>query len=284
MKKGTLVFYTLFLFLCFFISACKVEVKDTKLLQKPDIDISDKQVTLIIHKISSSTAYINIYRQEVTDANNPSEIINVGIIYPNALPSDDKTYRYIDKLVHLKANYIYRVRYADVDGYYYTNWSNTITIEEEFPGAYPPTTSLTYECPSSLTFTYDETDYKLTLSGPVTSPEIEDFDSYHPMIIVNNGLKTEVFKISPDALTDQVPIALKDHLSSDFMDVPVIIEGILAQKDEYINPDADPIDRILKTVYWTESKWIKVNGFSDNRITIPSVKNNSGLDYTRKAQ
>ena len=65
MKKGTFVFYTLFLFLCFFISACKVEVQDQKLLQKPDIDISDKQVTLIIHKISSTTGYINIYRQDV---------------------------------------------------------------------------------------------------------------------------------------------------------------------------------------------------------------------------
>ena len=284
MKKGTFVFYTLFLFLCFFISACKVEVQDQKLLQKPDIDISDKQVTLIIHKISSTTGYINIYRQDVTDANNPSEIVNVGIIYPNALPSDDKTYRYIDKLVHQKSNYIYRVRYADSDGYHYTNWSNTITIDEEFQGAYPQITNLTYQCPSSLSFTYDETDFKLLLSGTVSPPDIEDFDTYHPMIIVNNGIKTEVFKISPNSLSDQEPIALKDHLSSDFMDVPIIIEGILAQKDEYINPEAEPIDRILKTVYWTESKWIKIKGYTDNRITIPSVKNNSGLDYTRKVQ
>lgn len=284
MKKGTFVFYTLFLFLCFFISACKVEVKDPKLLQKPDIDISDKQVTLIIHKISATTSYINIYRQEITDAENPSEIVSIGIIYPNSLPPDDKTYRYIDKLVHLKSNYIYRVRYADADGYYYTNWTNAITIEDEFQEAYPQTTNLTYQCPSSTAFIYNESDYKLYLTGALTAPNIENFDNYHPMIIVNNGLKTQVFKISQDALTNCTPIALKDHLSSEFMDVPITIDGILSQKDEYVNPDADPTERILKAVYWTEPKWIKINGFSDNRITIPSVKNNSGLDYSRKAQ
>lgn len=284
MKKGTFVFYTLFLFLCFFISACNVEVKDPKLLQKPDVDISDKQVTLIIHKISATTSYINIYRQEITDDETPADIVNIGIIYPNAITNDDKTYRFIDNLVHSKTDYIYRVRYADKDGYQYTNWTNVVSIDEEFQGAYPPAVNLTYQCPSTIAFTYDETDYKLILSGSVTAPAITDFSDYQPMLIVNNMLKTEVFKISTTALSQRDPIYLKDHLSADFLDRPIIIEGIVAQKNEYVNPTAPMNERVLKAVYWTEPKKIKINAYSDNIITVPSVHNTAGFDYTRKAK
>lgn len=284
MKKGTFIFCTFFLFLCFFISACKVEVKDPKLLQKPDVDISDKQVTLIIHKISATTSYINIYRQEITDDEEPADIINIGIIYPNSTPNDDKTYRFIDKLVHTKSNYIYRVRYADSDGYQYTNWTNAVTIEEEFEGAYPPSANLTYQCPSTVAFTYNDTAYKLTLSDPLISPAITDFSEYQPMLIVNNVLKTEVFKIAPEALSQREPIFLKDHLSADFLDRPIIIEGIVAQKNEYVNPSAPVTERILKAVYWTEPKKIDINAYSDNIITVPSAQNTAGFDYTKSAR
>lgn len=280
MKKHTLIFYILVsLFTALFFS-CKVDIADRTLLVKPDIDLTTKQVTLIVHKISNDTSYINVYRETIDDSLEVNPVYNIGMIYPKAVDSDEQTYRFIDKLVNVDSVYRYRARYFDADGYHYTDWSNSITIESDFEEAYPKTTALSYKASDSIGFTFDETNYTLRLTGALTLPAIQSFSDYQPMLIVSNGPSTQLFKISPDTLTQRERITLKDRLPPEFMDTTIIIVGVLAQKTEYVNPEAIAAERITKNIHWTAPTAIKVNNWSDNAIFIPSSKGSAGLDYT----
>lgn len=280
MKKRTLFFCILVsIFAALFLS-CKVDVADKNLLLKPDIDVTSKQVTLIVHKISNDTSYINVYRETIDDTQEINPMYNIGMIYPKAVGSDEQTYRFIDKLVNVDSTYRYRARYFDADGYHYTEWSNTITIETDFEEAYAKTTTLSYKASDTIGFTFDEINYTLKLNGALTVPAIRSFNTYQPMLIVSNGLASQVFKISPETLTQREPISLKDRLPTEFMDKTIIIMGVLAQDTEYVNPEAAAADRIIKNIHWTAPTNIKVNGYSDNALFIPSSTANTGLDYT----
>ena len=280
MKKRTLFFCILVsIFAALFLS-CKVDVADKSLLLKPDIDVTSKQVTLIVHKISNDTSYINVYRETIDDTQEINPMYNIGMIYPKAVGSDEQTYRFIDKLVNVDSTYRYRARYFDADGYHYTEWSNTITIETDFEEAYAKTATLSYKASDTIGFTFDEINYTLKLNGALTVPAIRSFNTYQPMLIVSNGLASQVFKISPETLTQREPISLKDRLPTEFMDRTIYIIGVLAQDTEYVNPEAAAAERIIKNIHWTAPTNIKVNGYSDNALLIPSSTANTGLDYT----
>lgn len=284
MKKRTLIFYILVSVITAVFLSCKVDVADKSLLIKPDIDLTSKQATLIIHKISNETSYINVYRQTIDDSLENNPVYNIGVIYPKTVDSNEQTYRFIDKLVNVDSVYRYRARYFDSDGYHYTDWSNSITIESDFEEAYPKSTALYYKASDSIGFTFEDTNYTLKLSGALTLPSIRSFSDYQPMLIVSNGLSTQVFKIPPESLTQREIITLKDRLPVEFLDRTIVIIGVLAQKTEYTNPEAAAADRIIKSIHWTAPTSIKVNGYSDNAILIPSSKANSGLDYTSSAK
>ena len=284
MQKRTSFIYLIFAI--FFLFSCKVDVANTSLVQKPDISLTDKQVTLMIPKVNSQTFYINIYRQDVTDPNNPGEVLNIGLLYPTAYKADNQTYDFIDFLVTQNRTYIYKVKYLDVDGIYYSNWSNAVKIDKDFEKAYPETKKLTYTTSSTTRFSYDETNYSLLLNKPLQNPEIESFtETYQPMIIVSNGLSSQVFKISHDSLSNiKAPITLKDRLPDSFLDTNIVIEGILAQIIEYVDPKAEEDKLEIKTVHWTAPTKIPVKGYTDNIIKIKSSHANTGLDYSHRAK
>jgi len=280
MKKTAFIFFSCFIIFLFF--SCNVDIKDTNLLIKPDIDISTQQTIVIVHKVNNDSSYINIYRQEVSNDDEVKPVYNIGLLYPKSIDTNEITYRFIDELVFKDTSYRYRARYCDEDGYHYTDWSNVIKVESNFPTAYDSNKKIVYTGPSDIGFTFDEINYTLKLSAALTAPEIQSFTDYQPMLIVNNGVNTQVFKISSDCLTNRQAITLKDRLPIDFLDRNIIIEGVLAQKYEYINPEADAASRIIKSIHWTLPTKIKVNGYSDNIICIPSSLASSGLDYTSK--
>lgn len=277
MKKGTSFFYIFLLILVAFLCTCKVSVEETDLLRKPDVDLSDKQVTIIIQKINSETDYINIYRKTTTEKDPPEE--KIGIIYPSN--NDDMTYRFIDTLVFEDESYSYRVRYHDDSGYRYTEWSNEIDIEN-INYAYAPDKKLAYQVPDNTRFLYDDTNFTLTISGTVTNPEISNFtNDYQPMLIVSSEDATQVFKISTQALTNSEAITLRDRLPLDFMDKTITIEGIVAQQNEYYNPDElDENKKKIKLIRWTPPTSIKIAGHSENTLYIPSSAASAGTDYS----
>lgn len=295
MKKRTSCIMIIFAALSIFFISCQLQVANTNLLTKPDIDISDKQVTLIIHKVNSQTSYINVYRQDITDKTNPGDIVNIGLLYPKAF-GDSQTFVFIDKLVSENKTYIYRVRYVDNESVYYSNWSDSITIDStKFQNYYAESIKLYYTANATTKFTFSETDYTLKLNNNLIQPQLTPFteydadtniEGYQAMLIVNNGTVSNVFRISFDVVNSSLQtIALKDILPDSFLDKNIVIEGITAQKIEYVDPSV-PRDKLeIKAVHWLIPTSIKVNGYTNNTILIPSSHTtNTGLDYTRKVK
>ena len=281
MKKESSIFSIFAIILGIFLCSCKVSVEDTNLSRKPDIDITEKQVTLIIHKINSETDYINVYRKDTSKTD--STEICIGIVYPQK--TDEITYRFIDTLVYEDEKYIYKVRYHDKSGYQFSEWSNEIYIED-FIDAYDTSKHLSYNVPDNSRFYYDVTDYSLTLSGTIGLPDIQNFeDEYQPMLILSYDDIRQVFKIRPQAISNNEPITLRDRIPLTFMDRTIRVEGIVAQKTEWINPDEEDEDKkIPKMIRWTIPSYIKVSGKNDNEITVPSSAQTAGIDYSRKAK
>lgn len=277
MKKGIAFFYIFLLILTTFLCSCKVSVEDKNLMRKPDVDLSDKQVTIIIQKINSDTDYINIYRKSTTTRDAAEE--RIGIIYPEN--NDDMTYRFIDTLVYEDETYSYKVRYHDNSGYRYSEWSNEIEIEN-INYAYAPDKKLAYQTPDNTRFLYNDTNYTLSISGTITNPEISNFtNDYQPMLIVSSEEATQVFKIRPQALTNGEIITLRDRLPASFMDKTITIKGIVAQQTEYYNPDeTDDNKKKVKLIRWTPPTSIKIAGRSENTLFIPSSAASAGTDYS----
>ncbi len=281
MKKGTSFFYCSLLLFCALFFSCKVSVEETNLLRKPDVDISSKQVTVIIHKINDSTNYINIYRKELSESD--AEEYNIGIIFPS--DTNEMTYRFIDTLIHENAEYTYQVRYHDESGYRYSAWSNEIIIEN-CTDAYDADKNLTYQVSDDTRFYFDKTDYQLTIDGIITNPEISNFSrDYQPMLIISYDDIRQVFKINPEVLTGNKAIALREKLPLSFMDKTIKVEGILAQLTEYENPEEeDEEKKVPRVIHWTNDTFIKVSGQTDNKIYVPSSAGEAGLDNSRKIQ
>ena len=297
MKKGSSFLFAGLLFLTCISFSCKVSVEDAHLSRKPDIDLSEQQVTLIIHKISADTDYVNVYRKE-TSKTDSSELC-IGIVYP--LKTDEITYRFIDTLVHEDAKYIYKVRYHDKSGYQYSEWSNEIDIED-FVRAYSYDKKLEYVTSDDTRFIFDKTDYTLKITGTITAPEIQDFDSYilpagkadieenrlynyQPMLILSYDDVKQVFKINRNAISNSESITLRDRIPLSFMDKAIKVEGILAQKIEYVNPEETDEDKLTpKIIRWTPPTYIKVMGHGDNEIKIPSSAEAAGYDYSRRVK
>ena len=295
MKKGSSFLFISLLILTGILVSCKVSVEDSHLSRKPDIDLSEKQVTLIIHKINSDTDYINVYRKETSKSDAPE--LCIGIVYPQK--TDEITYRFIDTLVHEDTKYTYKVRYHDKSGYQYSEWSNEIDIED-FVNAYSFDKKLEYVASSDSRFIFDKTDYTLKITGTITSPEIRGFDSYilpsgvpdtvenrlysyQPMLILSYEDVKQVFKISRNSISNSEPITLRDRIPLSFMDKPIKVEGILAQKIEYVNPEETDQDKLTpKIIRWTAPTYIKVMGHGDNEIKIPSSAEAAGYDYSRR--
>lgn len=282
MKKGFSFLCIISALLCLSVLSCKLKVEEDKeeLLQKPDIDLSDQQVTLIIPKINSKTEYINIYRH---DSNDKDEI--VGLIFPEYLNSSDSTYRFIDRLVYENVKYKYKVRYKDNEGFHYSEWSDEKKIEN-ISGAYSSGTALTYTA-DGVKFKFSSTDYTLKVDGTITAPSaISGFSTaYTPALIIKASDKTQVFEVTAEFLAGTEEISLRGMLPLDFMNKDIKIEGLVAQKKEYDNPnETDEKKKRIKFIRWTTLTSIKVSGRSDNIINVPSQAGASGYDYTRSVK
>ena len=274
MKKEKLWFLVIS-FMCLILSTCKISVEDTDLMQKPDYDRSSKQVTLIIHKINSDTDYINIYRSEAGGSE-----IACGLLFPSDWPSSNQTYPFSDLLVKEEKKYKYRARYHDSKGYHYTNWTEEILIEG-ITDAYEYSDTLTYSG-SSARFNFDSTDYTLALNTALTAPTaITDFDThYKPMLLISKSDETQVFAVDQDFIEANKSISLRGLLPLSFMDRPIKILGILAEKKELFNPDeTDESKQHTKFIYWTEPLPLKIYGKSDNTITVPAESGAAGHIY-----
>ena len=277
MKKRTSFLTVLIAILSISVLACNIKIQEEELFDKPLVNVTTKQVTIIIPKMSSDTDYINVYRRDKQN----DKVINIGIIYPEALENDGKNYSYIDELVKKGHSYDYRTRYHTNGEYYYSEWSDTIEIKSTY-NFYADADVLLYK-PGSTYLLYNRDDYSLTIKGTITAPTaITDFSTdYKPMLIIKSKKATQVFKILD--IANDTKIALRSILPLDFMDTPITIQGIVAQKNIYEDPSVPDDEKVTKVVIWTEPASIDVQGAgSDKKITVKSQSGNEGLDYGRK--
>lgn len=277
MKKRSSFFVFLIAILSLSVFSCKIKIEDTELFDKPLVNVTSKQVTLIIPKMSNDTDYINVYRRDKKN----DKIINIGIIYPDALENDGKNYSYIDELVKKGHSYDYRTRYHTNGEYFYSEWSDNIEIKTTY-NFYADSDVLVYK-PGSSYLLYNKDDYTLTITGTITAPTaITDFSTdFTPMLIIKSKKVTQVFKIPSIADTYKIP--LRTILPLDFMDTPITIEGLVGQKNIYVDASVPDDERVTKTVIWTEPAAIEVQGAgSEKKITVKSQSGNEGLDYGRK--
>ncbi len=275
MKKGT-SFLTVISIICLVFCACNISLEDTELMQKPDINRSEAQLTLTIHKINSSTDYINVFRSESGGAE-----ITRGIIYTKDHPNET-TYTFYDTLVKEGKKYKYRVRYHDSKGYYYSAWSDEKKMEDT--AAYNSSDDLTYT-DNGAKFSINTTDYTLSLTSALTAPTvITDFDKYIPMLIATAGDKTQIFELNDDFISATEPISLIGLLPLDFMDRDITISGILALKKQLANPsETDESKQKTEFLSLTEPLELKIQGKNNNIINVPSQSGAAGYDY-RSAQ
>ncbi len=285
MKKGTSFFYISLALLAFSVISCKLKMAEEDLYDKPGVIPTNNQITIIIPKVNNDTKYVNVYRRDKAN----DEVVNIGILYhPQALDSDPKNYLYIDSLITKRHSYDYRVRYNIGGSYHYSEWTDSIFIENNY-NAYDESVHLVYRA-NGAELTYEPTDYTLTFSGTILPPDFQEFlsENYKPMLIVQNDKYTQAFSIQTscmDSNSNNRKIALRSMLPSTFLDTNIKIVGIVAQKTEYFDESKPEDERQYKSIVWTAPTTLEFIGpGSSNVINIPSQTGSAGLDYGRKAR
>ncbi len=281
MKKRTTYLFIFLIFLGIILSSCKIKVEEEDLLDKPGVNVTNKQVTLIIPKTSSDTSYINVYRRDKQN----DKVVNIGILFhPEALENDGKNYCYIDPLVKVNHSYEYRVRYRTNGDYYYSAWSDSIKIKAG-DSAYADNTNLSYQA-NGVKLIFERTDFSLSFygTGSIAAPSITDFSTnYTPMLIVESDSATQALELT--SIATDTKIFLRSFLPKKFLDKKITIKGIVAQKTNWVD-DTKPLqDRDVVSVIWTEPTTLEVVGAgSDKKILVPSQSGSDGFDYSRQAE
>lgn len=277
MKKGTSFFYIFIAILGITFSSCNFKLKESNNYNKPDVKVTENQVTVVIPYINSKTKYINVYRRDKIN----DEVVPLGVLFhPEALEEDHKNYFFIDELVEENHNYDYSARYCINGKYYYTDWSE----EKEIPvsnifyddGAY----SYAYTTTSTkLLIDVNSTGkYTMEFDGTPTPPNFPAFSGYEPALIVSSETATQTLLLG-SMTTAQI---LTDFLPSIFLDVDIKIEGIVGQKIIYVDDTVPVDDRIIKSIIWTQPAVIDVDSSSiDGTLNIPSITGTDGHDYSR---
>jgi hypothetical protein len=282
MKKGT-SFYIFIAILGITFSSCNFKLKESNNYNKPDVDVTNNQVTIVIPCINTKTKYINVYRRDKIN----DEVVNLGVLFhPVALDQDHKNYFFYDTFVERTHTYDYRVRYCINNKYYYTDWSE----EKEIPD------STVFYADGSYSFAYNAQSaeliidnpngiYTMEFSGTITEPDFPDFNStdYKPALIVSSETTTQTLLLTP--ITSGSPMKLTDFLPSIFLDTDIKIEGIVGQKIEYDDPSKPQDEQKIKSIIWTQPAAIAVDGYNpEGTINIPSITGIDGHDYSRNAK
>ena len=280
MKKGTSFFYIFIAILGITFSSCNFKLKESNNYNKPDVDVTDNQVTIVIPCINTKTKYINVYRRDKIN----DEVVNLGVLFhPEALDKDHKNYFFYDTFVERTHTYDYRARYCINDKYYYTDWSE----EKEIPdstifyadGAY----SFAYTTSSAkLIIDVNSSNlYTMEIDGTITPPNFPTASEYEPALIVSSETASQTLLLP--SIASGTNKTLTEFLPSIFLDTDIKFEGIVGQKITYDDPSKP--DKRIKSIIWTQPAAIAVDSADPNgSIYIPSITGTDGHDYSRSAK
>ena len=277
MKKNTILIGIIFSISLFFIS-CKLDVKPENTLHRPDVVVEDSGILVRGTYTSSDIQYINVFRKDITNNENP---INIGIIFPSGFDAEDKTFYFLDKTAQDGKKYVYFCRYYEGKfGYYQTEDSKEIIA----PAGGSP---ITLNVDSGTKLIYSDVGKILSLdctTNPTFSPL--GTDAYDFALVATNGKETQCFylankdwkaKDKDGNLVSTKQWNLQVLFPESFLNTEIEILGLVGQKKD-INAD----DKV-QHIFWTPLVSIPVEDANhtihDNKFYVNIPKGTNGIDY-----
>lgn len=282
MKKTDISLFICALSMAILFLGCKLDVSNTKYLDRPDVLERDGYFEIISPYISANTESITIYRQNVHNSED-SEIERVAILFPKGIEdSSDQTLHHDDRFVLANEEYRYYLRFTDKDGSKNrTEWSDKKVLPS---GGAMSADKLAYTV-TDKHYVYDAENMTLTLdgAGSLTAPSdtavIADIASYNPALVFQAGEEIKVFEITTAAGSVNA-VQLQNLLTKDFFYKDIRLLGILGQKTEKNSKDPD----LKKTIMWTKLAPISVTdqtGKAKTEIKVePPFGKEEGNDYS----
>ena len=276
MKKNTILIGIIFSISLFFIS-CKLDVKPENTLHRPDVVVEDSGILVRGTYTSSDIQYINVFRKDITNNENP---INIGIIFPSGFDAEDKTFYFLDKTAQDGNKYVYFCRYYEGKfGYYQTEDSKEIIA----PAGGSP---ITLNVDSGTKLIYSDVGKILSLDGTVPTFSPAGTDNYDFALVATNGKETQCFylankdwkaKDKNDTLVSTKEWNLQVLFPESFLNTEIQILGLVGQRKE-INAD----DKV-QHIFWTPLVSIPVEDenhtIQDNKFYVNIPKGTNGIDY-----
>lgn len=254
--------------LLFTFTSCNFSFTGKNLLTPPKVEAAKSAIAISI-PLENDPEYINIYRKDVNDTS--ETVVAVGMLNP----TENDSYIYFDSLIHKNHTYVYMIRYYIDKTYYMTEWSAEVTVAD----AYEEEAVLKYKDLSG-SISISESDYTLRFNGEILPPDIPSYDlEYKPMLILATEEKEQLFELP--GVGNDILISLKGILPPSFLNTTITFKGIVGQKVEYVDPEHVDTNPEIKRVYWTEPTELRVSGYTDKQIFIPSVVGTDGLDYSK---
>lgn len=276
MKKNTIIIGIIFSISLFFIS-CKLDVKPENTLHRPDVVVVEGPAILVRGTYTSSDIqYINVFRKDITNNENP---INIGIIFPSGFDAEDKTFYFLDKTAIDGNKYVYFCRYYEGKfGYYQTEDSKEIIAPT---GGSPITLNV-----SGTKLIYSDVGKILSLNGPDPTLSPAGTDAYDFALVATNGKETQCFylankdweaKDKTGNLVETKEWNLQVLFPESFLNTEIEILGLVGQKKE-INADVK-----VQHIFWTPLAPITVEDanhtIQNNKFYVNIPKGTNGIDY-----
>lgn len=238
----------------------------------------------------ANTAYINIYRQDVTDEKKPGNLVNIGLVFPDNQNPASTTCSFTDIYFLNDHKYVYSARYTtkgngngvDVTSFW-TEATSPVMNEK-----HPATTaqSLVYsDQDGAAYFEYDKDSYTLTIRGAdFVKPAIDNGATpvFTPKIILGDETgKKCVYKLNSIDKGNVIPLSIL--LANDFPNGGTItVEGLIGEG--CIPAESSSSVKIpTEFVYWTEPLKVRLKDTSGNQIKsfeVTAADIQTGLDYS----
>lgn len=254
-------------------------------------------------------------------SNNENENIqNIGILYPQFSDTVGTAFIFYDSHILKNHSYKYQIRYTDSDEYIYTKWSNDIIAKDGYDSTTQMTYDtknayLSYDdtfyslkisgkiIPPTIE-NFDE-DFK-----PMLIIKTEEKTQVFPVQSIEEGTTLQLRGILPSSFLDRpitivgivpqkntyVNSSISTNRAIDFdnnvslgVDLSSTNENSTEnsnenneQNNQEENNEENETNPDIKQIYWLPASDIKIRGFSNNTIKIPSSAQNDGIDYSRK--
>ncbi len=264
MKKNIKNITLKFLCLCGFVFSlisCKEVSEDGN---KPALNVKGDSI-IVSFAVDEKAKYVNIFRREVDFFSGEPEYgdpLNIGQVIPKK--NQETAFTFEDSLILQNVGYQYRVRYC-MDGYYYfSNWSdiksNNNECKYEDEDDFIPDVDSCYLQYNSETssLTLKGNCINAIIGGPALIFSYKDKETTVSRVFALPRKEEIVDTEDEKILEEDTPIDLRSLLTSDFFGKNITLEGFIGEDvvkggpDEDGDGNVDNVDNVYyEKVFWT---------------------------------